>query len=158
MNPIFTRISIHRCCVRRISGNSWLGLKCSGRHNVISLRKLPHLDCVKRWTPSHEALFAIRLEPGHIERYKQYHRDVWPEVLAAIRRSNIRNYSIFLKDDQLFGYYEYHGSDYDTDMANIAADPKTKEWWSIMMPMQRPLDTRRTGEWWAEMEEVFHCD
>ena len=102
--------------------------------------------------------FVILLEPDHIERYKEYHRDVWPEVLAGIRRSNIRNYSIFLKDDYLFGYYEYHGSDHDTDVANIAADPKTKEWWSIMMPMQRPLDTRRTGEWWAEMEEVFHCD
>ena len=102
--------------------------------------------------------FVIRLDPGQIGRYKQYHQDVWPEVLAAIRRSNIRNYSIFLKDDYLFGYYEYHGSDHDTDIANIAADPKTKEWWSIMMPMQRPLDTRRTGEWWAEMEEVFHCD
>jgi len=102
--------------------------------------------------------FVIRLDPGQIERYKEYHRNVWPEVLAAIRRSNIRNYSIFLKDDCLFGYYEYHGSDYDTDIANIAADPKTKEWWSIMMPMQRPLDTRRAEEWWAEMEEVFHCD
>jgi len=43
-------------------------------------------------------------------------------------------------------------------MAGIAADPKTKEWWAIMMPMQRPLDTRKSGEWWAEMDEVFHLD
>jgi L-rhamnose mutarotase len=102
--------------------------------------------------------FLIRVDPGQVERYKEYHRKVWPEVLDAIRRSNIRNYSIFLKDDYLVGYYEYHGPDHAADMANIAADPKTQEWWSIMMPMQRPLDTRRTGEWWAEMEEVFHCD
>jgi L-rhamnose mutarotase len=27
-----------------------------------------------------------------------------------------------------------------------------------MMPMQQPLDTRKEGEWWAEMEEVFHTD
>ncbi|MCG2791214.1 MAG: L-rhamnose mutarotase, partial [Actinomycetia bacterium] len=26
------------------------------------------------------------------------------------------------------------------------------------MPMQEPLDTRKKGEWWAEMEEVFHQD
>jgi len=102
--------------------------------------------------------FVIRMDPGQVERYKEYHRNVWPEVLDAIRRSNIRNYSIFQKDDCLFGYYEYHGADHAADMARIAADPKTKEWWSIMMPMQRPLATRRTGEWWAEMEEVFHCD
>ena len=102
--------------------------------------------------------FVIRVDPSQIQRYKKYHRKVWPEVLDAIRHSNIRNYSIFLKDDYLFGYYEYHGADHAADMATIAADPKTKEWWSIMMPMQHPLDTRRIGEWWAEMEEVFHCD
>ena len=72
--------------------------------------------------------FVIRVGPGQIERYKEYHRHVWPEVLDAVHRSNIRNYSIFLKDDYLFGYYEYHGADHVADMARIAADPKTKEW------------------------------
>ncbi len=100
--------------------------------------------------------FVIQIEKREIERYKEYHRAVWPEVLDVIRRANIRNYSIFLKDDYLFGYYEYHGADHAADMERIAADPKTKEWWSIMMPMQRPLDTRKPGEWWAEMDEVFH--
>ena len=66
--------------------------------------------------------FVIRVEPGEIERYKEYHRSVWPEVLHAIRHSNIRNYSIFLKDDLLFGYYEYHGLDHAADMARIADD------------------------------------
>ena len=28
----------------------------------------------------------------------------------------------------------------------------------IMMHMQEPLETRVEGEWWAEMEEVFHTD
>jgi L-rhamnose mutarotase len=44
------------------------------------------------------------------------------------------------------------------DMARMAADPKTQEWWAIMMPMQRPLETREKDEWWAGMEEVFHLD
>jgi len=101
---------------------------------------------------------VIRVRPAAVEKYKAYHADVWPEVLEAMRRCNVRNYSIFLKDGYLFGYYEYHGHDYESDMANIAADPKTQEWWSIMMPMQQPLETRREGEWWAEMEEVFHMD
>jgi L-rhamnose mutarotase len=43
-------------------------------------------------------------------------------------------------------------------MARMAADPKTQEWWAIMMPMQRPLETRGKDEWWASMEEVFHLD
>jgi len=101
---------------------------------------------------------VLRLKPEAIPTYKTYHAAVWPEVLATIRKCQIRNYSIFLKDDLLFGYFEYHGSDYAADMARMAADPKTQEWWSIMMPMQQPLETRGPGEWWAAMEEVFHSD
>jgi L-rhamnose mutarotase len=101
---------------------------------------------------------VLRVKPESIQTYRNYHAKVWPEVLATIQRCHIRNYSIFLKDDLLFGYYEYHGTDYEADMARMAADPKTQEWWSIMMPMQQPLETRAPGEWWASMEEVFHTD
>jgi len=101
---------------------------------------------------------VIRIRPEAVERYREYHRNAWPEVLDMIRQCNIRNYTIFMKDGYLFGYFEYHGSDYKADMAKMAADPKTQEWWAIMMPMQQPLDTRAEGEWWAEMVEVFHTD
>jgi len=100
----------------------------------------------------------IGLRPEVMEEYKKYHAAVWPEVLQMIRKCNIRNYSIFLKDNLLFGYFEYDGTDYVADMAKMAADPKTQEWWKIMGPMQRPLETRGEGEWWASMEEVFHMD
>ena len=100
----------------------------------------------------------IRVRPEKLEEYKRYHAAVWPEVLATIRACNIRNYSIYLKDGLLFGYFEYVGEDFAADMARMAADPKTQEWWSIMEPMQEPLTTRAPGEWWAEMEEVFHTD
>ena len=66
--------------------------------------------------------------------------------------------SIYLKDDLLFGYMEYHGTDFNADMAKMAADPKTQEWWKIMQPIQQPLSGTREGEWWTEMEEVFHVD
>jgi L-rhamnose mutarotase len=101
---------------------------------------------------------VIKVRPGAITEYKRYHAAVWPDILKTIRKCNIRNYSIYLKDDFLFGYFEYHGADYKADMAKMAADPRTQEWWAVMMPMQQPLDTRKKGEWWAEMEEVFHID
>ena len=75
-----------------------------------------------------------------------------------ISECNIRNYSIYFKDNLLFGYYEYHGTDHVADMAKMAADTKTQEWWALMGPMQQPIETRRPGEWWAAMEEVFHLD
>jgi len=98
----------------------------------------------------------IRVQPERLEEYKRYHAAVWPEVLATIRDCNIRNYSIFYKDGLLFAYFEYVGQDFAADMGKMAADPKTQEWWSVMQPMQEPLETRAPGEWWAEMEGVFH--
>jgi L-rhamnose mutarotase len=100
----------------------------------------------------------IRVRPEKLEEYKAYHVRVWPEVLAMIRQCNIRNYSIYHKDGYLFGYFEYHGNDFAADMAKMAADPTTQKWWAIMQPMQQPIETRAPGEWWAEMEEVFHTD
>jgi L-rhamnose mutarotase len=101
---------------------------------------------------------VIGVKPEAFEEYVKYHADVWPGVLSMIRDCNIRNYSIFHNDGQLFAYFEYVGDDFEADMAKMAADPTTLEWWDIMMPMQQPLETRAEGEWWATMEEVFHTD
>ena len=100
----------------------------------------------------------LGVKPGAEEKYKEYHAAVWPAVLDMIRQCNIRNYSIYLKDHTLFSYFEYHGDDFAADMARMAADKTTQEWWSIMIPMQVGLPTRGAGEWWASMEEVFHID
>ena len=101
---------------------------------------------------------VIKVRPEKLAEYVKYHAAVWPEVLKTITRCNIRNYSIYHKDGWLFSYFEYIGEDFAADMARMAADPKTQEWWAIMGPMQQPLETRAPGEWWAEMEEVFHTE
>jgi L-rhamnose mutarotase len=101
---------------------------------------------------------VIKLKPQALDEYIRIHAEVWPEVLAMIHLCNIRNYSIYLKDGYLFSYFEYTGSDYKADMQKMADDPKTQEWWKLTDPMQEPLPTRKPGEWWAAMDEVFHFD
>lgn len=102
----------------------------------------------------------IRLKPEAIEEYKRIHADVWSGVLAQIADSGIKNYSIFLREPEnlLFAYFEYHGEDLAADMAKMAEDPTTQEWWKITDPMQQPLDTVEEGQWWAAADEVFHVD
>ena len=103
---------------------------------------------------------CLALKPEKVEEYKRLHTAVWPDVLAQISASNIRNYSIFLKEPEnlLFGYWEYHGTDFAADTAAMAADKVTQDWWAVCMPMQVPFETRGPDEWWAMMEEVFHLD
>ncbi|GMV92409.1 MAG: hypothetical protein AMXMBFR82_21870 [Candidatus Hydrogenedentota bacterium] len=105
---------------------------------------------------------VIGLNADKIEEYKKLHANAWPEVLKKIKECNIRNYSIYLHqldDDKyyLFSYFEYVGEDFDADMAKMAADPMTQKWWKETDPCQFAVKHRKEGEWWASMEEVFHC-
>jgi len=101
---------------------------------------------------------VVKVRAEKLDEYKRLHAAVWPGVLKRIRDCNLRNYSIFHKDGYLFSYFEYVGEDFDADMARMAADETTQKWWALCEPCQEPLETRAEGEWWAEMEEVFHCD
>lgn len=103
---------------------------------------------------------VIGIRPERVAEYKALHAAVWPQVLARIAASHVRNYSIFLREPEnlLFGYWEYHGDDFQADMAAIAADPETRRWWAVCGPCQQPLASRAAGEHWAMMAEVFHVD
>ena len=99
---------------------------------------------------------VIKVKKDKIEQYKKLHSAVWPEILTLIDECNIKNYSIFLKDDLLFAYFEYVGNDFNADMKKMADNEINKKWWDVCIPCQEALETRSAGEWWANMEEVFH--
>lgn len=106
---------------------------------------------------------VLGLKEDKIPEYTKIHAAVWPEVLKMIEDCNIKNYSIYLHqlDDgkhYLFAYFEYTGDDFEADMEKMAADPTTQKWWDLCEPMQIPIKNRRQGQWWANMEEVFHTD
>lgn len=101
---------------------------------------------------------VIGLRPERREEYLRLHAEVWPAVLATLTACNLRNYSIFLAGEQLFSYVEYVGDDYAADMARMAADPATREWWQLTDPCQRRTADAVPGEWWTPMREVFHHD
>lgn len=110
-------------------------------------------DTVVTNVDRHAALISIK--PEYKERYIILHNNAFPGVLEAIREANIINYSIFLHENVLFSYFEYAGNDFDGDMAAIARDSTSQEWWKLTDPMQQPLKTRKSGEWWASMDSVF---
>jgi L-rhamnose mutarotase len=101
---------------------------------------------------------VLKVKPGRLDEYKHLHEKVWEGVLKTITACNIRNYSIYHKDYFLFSYFEYVGDDFEADMKKMASDPVTQQWWKLCDPCQEPLPTRKEGEWWASMEEVFHCE
>jgi L-rhamnose mutarotase len=100
----------------------------------------------------------VRLKPESRAEYLRHHQAAWPGVLRTIAECNIRNYSIFEYGELLFGYFEYYGSDFDADMAKMAACPETQRWWALMFPMLEMLPPEVPGRRWTDMGEIFHFE
>jgi L-rhamnose mutarotase len=101
---------------------------------------------------------VIDVRPERLAEYEALHAAVWPGVLDAIHRANIRNYTIYRHGTRLFASFEYVGDDYAADMAAMAADPIVQEWWQLTDAMQEPLADRQPGSWWTTIPDVFHTD
>jgi L-rhamnose mutarotase len=102
---------------------------------------------------------VVGLSPEKEKDYRELHADTWPSILDRIKKSNMRNFSIYTTEIEgkkfLFSYFEYVGQDFEADMKAIAADPETKRWWKETDPCQLPLPNRKAGANWSEMEMVF---
>lgn len=100
---------------------------------------------------------VVDVRPELREEYLELHAAVWPQVEATLRDCNVGNYSIFILENTLFAYYEYTGDDHEADMARIAEDEVTREWWTHTDPCQVAFgDTAAPGERWRDLTEVWH--
>jgi len=101
---------------------------------------------------------VLRIRPEFVEEYKRLHADAWPEVLEALSGANLTNYSIYLNEPELllFSYWEYTGDDFASDLGKALVAPRMEDWWNLCAPMHEPFESRKEGEWWSMMEEIFH--
>jgi L-rhamnose mutarotase len=97
--------------------------------------------------------FQLQVRPDRLEEYRERHRSVWPEMLAALRDAGWRNYSLFLRDDGfLVGYLETD----DFEAAQRAmADSEVNDRWQRDMA---PFFDARADHALVRLEEVFHLD
>lgn len=71
--------------------------------------------------------FVLQVKPERLEEYKERHRQVWPEMQAALRETGWRNYSLFLRDDGLLvGYLETE--DFESARAGMAQREVNDRW------------------------------
>ncbi|MCL2163035.1 MAG: L-rhamnose mutarotase [Oscillospiraceae bacterium] len=101
--------------------------------------------------------YAIDLvnDSSIIKKYKEYHRNVFPEVLAAGEKQGILDQKIFLLGNRLFMVLRAT-DDYDpAAQSDYIADERCAEWDEMMRSFQIPLSSAAEGEWWAQMELVY---
>lgn len=101
--------------------------------------------------------FLLKVKPERLAEYKDRHRAVWPEMLAALHDTGWRNYSLFLRDDGLLvGYLET--DNFEAARAAMATTPVNGRWQREMAPFFEQLEGRRPDEGLLRLEEVFHLD
>jgi L-rhamnose mutarotase len=100
--------------------------------------------------------FLLRIKPEHREEYLARHEDVWPEMLAALRETGWRNYTLFIADDGLVvGYLET--DDFDASVRAMAATEVNARWQAKMTPFF-DLRGRAPDEGFVLLDEYFHLD
>jgi L-rhamnose mutarotase len=104
--------------------------------------------------------WVIGIRPDRITEYKAFYAEMWPSLQSRISAFGIRNFTIYLREPEnlLFATFEYDGEDFERDLARLAEEETTRRWLALTDPCQRGLDSRKPGEWWAPMDEVFHLD
>ncbi len=101
--------------------------------------------------------FVLKVKKSRLAEYKARHKQVWPELLAALRITGWRNYSLFLRDDGLlFGYLET--DDFKAALKKMAATDVNVRWQAEMAPFFEELDGRPPDQGLLRLEEIFHLD
>lgn len=101
--------------------------------------------------------FLLKIRPDRLEEYKARHRQVWPEMLDALRATGWHNYSLFLRPDGLLvGYLET--PDFEQARARMRDHPVNARWQAEMAPFFESLDNGTADASMMALEEVFHLD
>lgn len=99
--------------------------------------------------------FLLRVRPDRLDEYRERHRAVWPEMLAALRASGWRNYSLVLAADGLLvGYVEVE--DFAAAVAAMEATEVNARWQAEMAEFFELPSGERPDTGLERLDEVFH--
>ncbi len=99
--------------------------------------------------------FTMRVKAGQEAEYRSRHEAVWPAMLRALHAAGCRNYSIYMKGQDLFAYMEVE--DFQAFLKIMAADPDSDRWEAYMAGIMERGILPETG-FHERLVEVFHLD
>lgn len=101
--------------------------------------------------------FLLKVRGEKLEEYRRRHREVWPEMLDALRATGWHNYSLFLRPDGLLvGYLET--PDFEQARARMQDHAVNARWQAEMAPFFEALEGGSADTSMLPLEEVFHLD
>ena len=145
--------------VGRLSGakDRTVLLDCQRSQVIVNVNNI--MDQIKKGQYMKVFGLTINLkdDPEIIKKYKQYHKNVWPEVERCVKEIGVISTRIFLLQRRLFMYMKTT-DDFDAKrdfQRYLEMDEKCKEWEDLMCSFQEKVPQAKEDEWWAEMEQVY---
>jgi L-rhamnose mutarotase len=91
-----------------------------------------------------------------IKEYEEWHRGVWPEIIASIKNSGIDHMEIYRVANRLFMIMEVNSQfSFEEKAKADISNPKVQEWERLMWNYQEALPFANPGEKWVLMEKIF---
>ncbi len=96
-------------------------------------------------------------DPEVIRQYEEYHANVWPEVLAALKEVGVIDMKIYRLGRRLFMFMQTEDEfDLNVDMPRyLTLHPRCREWEDLMGTFQEKVPEAQPQEKWANMKKVF---
>ena len=99
--------------------------------------------------------FLMEILPGREEEYERRHDQIWPELVAELRRAGVRNYTLFRRGTSVIAYAECH-PDAATAFGAVGAtevNQRWSEWFADVLAVHTD-----DGGNLVEAAEVWHLD
>ncbi len=98
--------------------------------------------------------FVLQVKKDRLAEYKERHKAVWPEMIAALKETGWNNYSLFLRDDgMLVGYVET--PDFQAALDGMAGLDVNARWQAQMKEFFEDPAGRAPDEQMRPLEHVM---
>jgi len=97
--------------------------------------------------------FTLKVKLGKLAEYRKYHDEIWPELVAEIKRSGIKSMTSFERDSTVFYFSETESADSWERLWNSEVHQR---WAKLMGPL---IEMRPDGKVdSASLMEIFHLE
>src|SRR5215469_423517 len=101
----------------------------------------------------------LKNDPDLIARYKDHHKQVWPEIVESIKDSGVEEMEIYLLGTRLLMVLEVNESFSFEKKARLDEEnAKVREWEQLMSRFQQQLPEAKPGQKWVVMEQIFKLE
>ncbi len=94
----------------------------------------------------------MKLKPNNENEYKKRHRNIWPELIVALKSAGIIEYRIFYdkNTDMLFAFQQVKQRNTVDQLSSL---PIMKKWWDMMSDLMEYNEDKSPKVYL--LEEVF---